>query len=128
VWVVGTNPLPGGYGIYEWTGSGWKAAPGAAVTIAVDPSGRPWVINSADQIYHWSGSGWGRFPGSAMDIAVGANGAVWVVGTNPLPGGYGIYEWTGTGWAGVLGAGVTIAADASGYASILDSIHEILAS
>jgi hypothetical protein len=51
VWVVGTNPVPGGYGIYRWTGRGWAGVAGGAVTIAVGPDGSPWVINSADHLY-----------------------------------------------------------------------------
>jgi hypothetical protein len=55
VWVVGTNPTVGGYGIYLWDGQAWNAFPGGAVRIAVDPDGAPWVVNSAHQIYS---SGW----------------------------------------------------------------------
>ena len=95
VWVVGTNPVAGGYGIYHWNGNGWAAVAGGAVTIAVDPAGNPWVTNSAHHIYHHTSAGWALYPGSATDIAVGANGSVWVVGTNPVAGGYGIYQWNG---------------------------------
>jgi hypothetical protein len=51
VWVVGTNPTSGGYGIYRWNGNGWTAFSGGAVGIAVGNDGLPWVINSAHQIY-----------------------------------------------------------------------------
>ena len=51
VWAVGTNPVAGGFGIYEWTGDGWLGVPGGAVTIAVAQNGSPWVINSAQHIY-----------------------------------------------------------------------------
>ena len=51
VWVIGTNPVGGGYGIYQRSGSGWAAVTGGAVTIAVAPNGSPWIINSSHQIY-----------------------------------------------------------------------------
>jgi hypothetical protein len=51
VWVVGTNRVVGGYGIYHWNGRGWTPMPGGAVAISVGSAGRPWVINSAHHIY-----------------------------------------------------------------------------
>lgn len=51
VWVIGTKTVAGGHAIYRWNGTGWTAAAGGAVTIAVDPSGHPWVTNSSHQIY-----------------------------------------------------------------------------
>ena len=51
VWVIGTNAVAGGYGIYDWNGSAWAAVAGGAVVIAVSPSGHPWIINSSDDIY-----------------------------------------------------------------------------
>jgi hypothetical protein len=127
VWVVGTNPVSGGYGVYRWTGSGWAGVPGGAVAIAVGPDGSPWITNSAHHIYHGVSSGWVVYPGTAVDIAVGANGAVWVLGTNPLPGGYGVYRWTGTGWAGVSGGAVAIAVGASGRPWLVNSARRIYA-
>jgi hypothetical protein len=125
VWVVGTNPVRGGYGIYHWTGSGWAGVPDGAETIAVGPDGSPWVTNSAHRIYHRVGSGWILYPGTAVNIAVGANGAVWVVGTNPVLGGYGIYQWTGSGWAGVPGGAETIAVGPDGSPWVTNSAHRI---
>jgi hypothetical protein len=125
VWVVGTNPAPGGYGIYRWTGTGWNPVAGGAVSIAVDPGGNPWVINSAHQIYHRVGNGWARYPGAATSIGVGANGSVWITGTNPTPGGYGIYRWTGTRWNPVAGGAVSIAVDPGGNPWVVNSAHQI---
>ena len=125
LWVIGTNPVPGGYGIYEWTGSSWAREPGGAVAIAVAPDGTPLVINSAHQIFVWTGSGWGRLPGAARDIAVGADGSLWVIGTNPVPGGYGIYEWNGSGWGRVAGGAVDIAVAPDGTPLVVNSAHQI---
>jgi hypothetical protein len=125
VWVVGTNPVGGGFGIYEWTGSGWAPVAGGAVGIAVGPDGSAWVVNSNHRIYHRVGTGWVQLPGAATDLAVGANGAVWVVGTNPAGGGFGIYEWTGSGWARVAGGAVGIAVGPDGSAWVVNSSHQI---
>jgi beta-glucosidase-like glycosyl hydrolase len=125
VWVIGTNPVSGGYGIYRWTVTGWAAVPGGAVRIAVGPDGSPWVVNSAQRIYRRVGSSWVLYPGAAVDIAAGANGAVWVVGINPVPGGYGIYYWTGTGWAGVSGGAVAIAVGPDGSPWVVNSAQRI---
>jgi hypothetical protein len=125
VWVVGTHPNGGGYGIYHWTARGWAGVPGAAVTIAVAPDGSPWVITSTHQIYRRVGNSWVHMPGAATDIAIGANGAVWVVGTHPNGGGYRIYHWTARGWAGVPGAAVTIAVDPNGNPWVMNSLNQI---
>ena len=127
VWVVGTNPVPGGYGIYQWNANTWTPLAGGAVTIAVDPAGNPWITNSAHHIFHHSSAGWTAYPGSATDIAVGANGSVWVVGTNPVPGGYGIYQWNANTWTPLAGGAVTIAVDPAGNPWITNSAHSIFA-
>ena len=75
--------------------------PGGAVTIAVAPDGTPFVINSAHQPFLWTGSSWEQGPGTVTDIALGANDALWAIGTNAVPGGFGIYEWVSNGWAEV---------------------------
>lgn len=54
VWITGTNPVPGGYGIYQWNGSGWVAIPGGAVRIAVDPFGNPWVADNGGFISQYT--------------------------------------------------------------------------
>ena len=125
VWIVGTNPVAGGFGIYRWTGSGWTAAPGGATTIAVGPDGSPWVTNSTHQIYHRIGNAWIHLPGAATDIAAGANGTVWIVGTNPVAGGFGVYRWTGSGWPAAPGGATTIAVGPDGSPWVTNSTHQI---
>ncbi|MFG6100561.1 tectonin domain-containing protein [Leptothoe sp. ISB3NOV94-8A] len=48
VWIVGTNEVTGGYGIYQWNGSNWDVKDGGAVRIAVDKDGNPWVVNNGE--------------------------------------------------------------------------------
>jgi len=107
VWVIGTNPVRGGYGIYQWNGSNWVNHPGGAVRIDVGPAGYPWVVNSFGEIFHWLNPGWKLLPGRARDIGVGASGS-WIIGTNAVAGGYGIYRWIGTNWSAVPGGAMEI--------------------
>ena len=124
-WVIGTDPEIGGYGIYNWTGSGWARSNGAATQIAVDPVGVPWVVNVYRNIYRRSGGGWQQMPGSAMDIAVGADGSVWIVGTNEILGGFGIYSWTGGGWQQIDGGGSRISVGPNGKPWVINSWGKI---
>ena len=90
VWVIGTNPTTGGFGIYRWTGVTWQAVDGGGTRIAVAPDGQPWVVNSSGLIFRRVGSTWQQLPGGATDIGIGADGSVWVVGLDA-----GIYQWNG---------------------------------
>jgi hypothetical protein len=51
VWVIGTNAVGGGYGIYTWNGDNWVGIDGGGENISVDPRGFPWVTNDANNIY-----------------------------------------------------------------------------
>jgi murein DD-endopeptidase MepM/ murein hydrolase activator NlpD len=46
LWVIGDNPVAGGYGIYKWAGSTWEPVAGGATKIAVNPQGKPWLVNN----------------------------------------------------------------------------------
>lgn len=132
VWVLGTNAVPGGYEIYDFdfsTGT-WISPGGGGVRIAIGPDGEPWIVNSAGQIYCHTASSWRHLPGSAHDIGVGANGEAWVVGTNVVPGGYGIYRWSGScaaggGWVGVSGGAVAISVGVDGLPFLVNSTGRI---
>jgi hypothetical protein len=55
----------GGYGIWRWDSSreNWAAVDGAAVRIAVDEHGEPWVVNASGQIYQRRSGAWHRISG-----------------------------------------------------------------
>jgi hypothetical protein len=112
--VIGTNAVPGGYGIYSWSGSSWSAWPGGGTAVAVDSSGRPWVVNDTNQIWHWNGSTWLQAPGKAHYVAAGSDGSVYALGTNAVPGGYGIWAWNGSQWTAVDGGLVDISVGTDG--------------
>lgn len=120
-WVIGTDPEVGGYGVYHWTGSGWARSGGAAVRIAVDPAGVPWVINVYGSIYRFVQGGWQQVNGLASDVAVGSDGTVWVIATNDTLGGFGIYRLTAAGWLQIDGGGTRIAAGPNGSLWVVNS-------
>jgi hypothetical protein len=131
VWVIGCNPVPGGFDIYQQplNGGSWVRVPGGAVRIGVDPGNNAWVTNDAGQIYHWNGNVWVHVPGCGYDIDVGADGSVWVVGCNPVPGGYGIYRLTSSGWLQEPGGAVSIGVDPTGnHPWVTNNIGQIFSS
>ena len=125
VWVIGTNPVGGGFGIYRWDGSNWNGTDGGAVRIDVDPKGIPWVVNDAGNIYRRVNNSWQQLPGAAKDIGIGANGSVWVIGTNPVGGGFGISRWDGSNWRGTDGGAEQISVDKNGKPWVVNSAGDI---
>lgn len=115
VYVIGTNRVDGGYGIFRWNGRGqtWDAVSGGAVRVAVHRSGQPWVVNGQGNIYSRANGTWTRLAGAARDIGSGG-GEVYVIGTNAVGGGYGVHRYTGDNaspWVAIQGGGLRIAAD-----------------
>ena len=84
-WVIGTNSVGGGKGIYKWTGGTWQTIAGGALRIAVNPTGRAWVINSYDQVYEWNGSGWNYTSAvTGKDVAISSGGTVFILQPSKL--------------------------------------------
>jgi hypothetical protein len=116
IWVVGCNPVPGGYGIYEWNVTHWLPLPGGAASIAAGLASAPWVTNNAGQIYssglsgaspRGGGNPWGLESGCAHDISRGFI-TVSVVSCKAVPGGDAVYQQDlhrGTGWVAQPGVG-----------------------
>jgi len=125
VWVIGTNSVNGGYGIYHWNGNTWNSVDGGAVRIDVDSRGNPWVVNSSGYIYQRVGGIWERRPGRARDIGIGANGSVWVIGTNSVSGGYGIYHWNGNAWNPTSGGATQVSVGNNGKPWVVNSLNHI---
>ncbi len=101
VWIIGTNPVAGGYGIYKFNGSQWIPFDGGAVKIAVDNTGNPWVINSEGTIFQRINNAWTALPGpngaSPLDIAISNSGEVWIVTDSGT-----VSRWTGSGWTNLI--------------------------
>ena len=84
VWLIGTNPVNGGFGIYLWNGSTFVPFPEGAVRVAVGARAEAWVVNDRQEIFFWDWNSetFVRVPGAAYDIGVGVNGKVVVIGTD----------------------------------------------
>jgi hypothetical protein len=123
VHIIGTETPQGR--IYNWTGSSWSMYPcGAALKVAVDPSGIPWVVTSSGSIHRWDGGQWIQMPGTARDIDIGANGSVHIIGTETPQGR--IYKWTGSTWSMYsTGAAMSIAVDPSGTPWVITSSNSV---
>ena len=128
LWVIGTNPVPGGYGLHRWDGKSFVAASGGAVRIDLDPQGNPWVVNNAGKAFRWAGSAWVGLPGdNAQDIGVGANGTAWLVGGAKVPGGFSIFRWNaGTNkWDAMPGGALRIDVDPQGNAWVVNDAGSV---
>lgn len=124
VWILDSDKA-----IYQGVGDGWRRVPGAAVRIAVDPRGLPWVVNENGQIFRFRGSDqWELMPGAATDIGIGADGSVWVTGRDSINSeGSAIFKWTGSSWSRSPGdaAATRIAVDPSGNPWVVNASGRI---
>ena len=101
VWMVGcASGLDGGFIIAKWNGSFWNrdTSGRGATRIAVDSSGKPWIVNNRSEIFYRtsvnpSDGGWQIVSGAALDIGIGPVGYPWVIGTTSTANGYGIWAW-----------------------------------
>jgi len=125
-WVIGTNTVPGGFGIYKSSPKPWSPVPGGATRVAVEGT-VPWVINDRGQIFRWSGSGWQSIAGpQAIDIGAGAKG-VWIIAAPAVNGGYSIYKWDGRAWSKTTGGAVRVDVDAIGNPWVVNSAGQLFA-
>src|SRR5262249_42842955 len=96
-WVVGTNPRPGGFGLFHWNGAGWTSVLGGAIGIAVGPAGNPWVVNSIHQIFSLNSVPVGSPPPPTVPPGGGGNCTQPSWSTNEATGTEAL-DTTGTWW------------------------------
>lgn len=111
VWGIGDSKI-----VYMWDENAysWQSYGGKAEVIAVDNTGRPWVING-NKIYRLRGQVWQNIPGNAKDIAAGG-GEIWCIGDNDEA-----YKWNEDAftWQTFSGKSSKIAVGASGTPYVL---------
>ncbi|MFN6569542.1 tectonin domain-containing protein [Dendronalium sp. ChiSLP03b] len=123
-WVLGCVGGGSGYQIFSRNGSNWDLVPGAAVDIAVESNGTPWVVNADGQIFQRSGNSWQLVPGCAKKIAAGSK--VWVLGCDRNGSdGYQIFSWNGSGWDLIRGAVEDLAVDSKNIVWAVNGRGEI---
>lgn len=121
VWVIGTNAVGGGFGLYRWNGLAWNCQEGGAITLVLGPDNEPWVINNANKIYSRSGGSWNQLPGLARDIGINKNGKVYIIGTDACESGYNLYSWNNGNWTKEAGCANKVAVDPEGYPWVVDA-------
>mmetsp|Transcript_16459 Transcript_16459/g.14148 ORF Transcript_16459/g.14148 Transcript_16459/m.14148 type:complete len:622 (+) Transcript_16459:3903-5768(+) len=85
IWSIGAVEIStGGNAIRRYQNGRHIQTNGAAVKVAVQPNGKPWVINKNNNIYRRTGDGWTQYTGSFVDLDVGADGTLWAVGEDKL--------------------------------------------
>lgn len=132
-WSIGADTVYGSddYSIRKWNGSGWDAADGGGIRVAVDPLGIPWIVNSAGQIYRRTVNDartgfWATIPGSAKDIGIGSDGTVWAIGTTAIGTDFTISKWDGSNWTELVdGGALRIAVGPTGIPWIVNSAGQI---
>ncbi len=126
-YFLGSESVPGGHPILRRDSANGDLSqiPGGAVSVAVDPQGVPWVVNSAGNIFRWNvgRNDWDVLPGRARQIDIGANGAVWTLGWNSTAGGYDIFRYDAgrNDWVSVPGGATAITVDPVGNAWVVNS-------
>ena len=82
VYVIGSNAVPGGYGLWKLVNAGWvQVPPGGGVRVAVTPEGIPWVIDNAGVVKRLVGANWTPVATErkAVDIAFDKGGKLWII-------------------------------------------------
>jgi hypothetical protein len=82
VYVIGSNAVPGGYGLWKLVNAGWvQVPPGGGVRVAVTPAGIPWVIDNAGVVKRLAGATWMPVATEkkAIDLAFDTGGRLWVI-------------------------------------------------
>jgi hypothetical protein len=93
VWIIGCEPVTGGFTIKFFQNNSWTLVDGGGVRIAVGAT-LPWVANDAGLMYRRSSSKtWIALPPfQAKDLAVDSNDILYIVnGLDPKYGGYRIW-------------------------------------
>ncbi len=135
-WMVGRAPsvpgLPDAPIFHAPDGLTWGQVAGAAVKVAVSPSGTPWVLNASGALYQQVNGAWTVMNAGLClsDVAVGAK--TYAIGCAPATGDKSIYTLTPTNtWAFVASdalKAVKIAASANGAVYALDKsgkLHQL---
>jgi hypothetical protein len=120
VWIISKTPINSEFRIARFNGTSWDftAELSGGVRIAVQPDGRPWVVQSNGLIWRRQvaapgvAAGWDNIPGSAKDIGIGADGSVWVIGSGT--GDQQVFRFNGSGWDGSNGFATRVTVGTTG--------------
>jgi hypothetical protein len=131
VWIASCAPVPNGYAIQKWNGTGWDTILGdrGGISIAVDSLDVPWIVANDGLIFRrtsaTAGAGsWQSLPGVGFDIGIGPDDQVWAISAVDNGAGKKIYAWNALpssnastidgDWLPIAGGAVRIAGGALG--------------
>jgi 1-phosphatidylinositol phosphodiesterase len=120
-WKISAEPNgAGGNVIYRrQSQSPWRKVDGAAITVAIERAGVPWVINKNGDIFRLTNNGiWRVVPGKAEAIGA-ANGHVFVIS------GENIFKWNGVTWVQTSGQAKQIAVRTDGVVLVVTGSGDI---
>ena len=113
LYKLGCEESDAGFPIYKYVEQevGWKRmGKHAAIGIAVDSTGEPWVINTEKTVFRWNSmdENWLQMgeAGKAREISAGPEGHIYVLSTELQSGAFTILRWEGDQlWFPVPGKG-----------------------
>ena len=133
IWAIGTNKMPGGYGIWRRINGVWEPVNSnsnirdkawrGAMRLAVGPTGNACFVRSNGVIGCFTEDGKVvRKNGRGKDIAIGADGTMYALGGKKARnGGYTIFKWQDNRWLQIPGRhGKRIAVDPQGNPLIVN--------
>jgi hypothetical protein len=109
--MITKTAVPGGFSIRAKDAGDYRWRPLSNIgVVEISGARNALVVNDRDYILHRVNQGFLTMSGSAKDVAI-SDSHQWVIGTNAVPGGFGIYSWETAvaGWVAVDGGGVRIA-------------------
>jgi hypothetical protein len=87
VWIIGTEPTPGGYSVSHFDGVDFDRVSGGGIAVSAGPDSNPWLVNSSGAIFRGSAAGLNRTPcpswGPRTDVPESSTG---VSPLNLMPG------------------------------------------
>lgn len=130
VWIIGSGDAGKDASVYKWNESDWEwvKMSGEGARIAVDPEGKPWLVNNNGNIYRKKGTTWQQLPGLGTDISIGADGSIWIIGEDAEEVEKPIYKWDEKNWkwSQVNGTAVRITVDTKGIPYVVNAKNMIL--
>jgi len=118
-----------GFVVNEWVGgAALQLLGGAAIKVAVDAYGSPWIVDAHNTIQQMMGSSWGEIDGQATDIIIGDKNTPFIVGTTPTEGGKIIQKWdsVSNSWETLPGiGGVSLALDSEENPYVVTEDHKV---